>query len=70
MAIETVLYGKRAIVSNEKELQLRLRKQELVLAAAAMGDQPDESVFSEIVEKIIRINRKLASIGNSVQFLD
>ena len=70
MAIETVLYGKRAIVSNEKELRLRLRKQELVLAAAAMGDQPDESVFSEIVEKLIHINRKLASTGNSVQFLN
>lgn len=70
MAIETVLYGKRAIVRNEKELKMHLLKQELVLEAAAMRGQPIGPAINQIMGKIIRINRKIKSTGAHVQFLD
>jgi len=70
MTIETILYGKRALVRNEKELKMHLRKQELVAAATAMSDQPENPVFQNIVNKIIRVNRTIKARGAYVQFLD
>jgi hypothetical protein len=71
MTIETVLYGKRALVRNEKELKMHLRKQELVAAMASMRGQTISRVISDkIMGEIISINRKIERTGAYVQFLD
>ncbi len=70
MTIETVLYGKRAIVRNEEELKLFKRKEGLVAAAVTLRGQPDNPVFRDIMGKLIRLNRKIQSKGIFVQYLE
>jgi hypothetical protein len=72
MTIETILYGKRAIVRNEEELKLFKRKEGLVAAARTLRahNQPDSYVMRSVMGKIIRLNRKIESKGLFVQYLE
>lgn len=70
MTIETVLYGKRAIVRNEEELKLFKRKEGLVAAAVTLRGHPDNPLIRDIMGKIIRLNRKIESKGLFVQYLE
>lgn len=70
MAIETVLFGKRAVVKSVEDLKLFQRKQDLVAAATAMRAQPENPVFHDIMSKIIRINRTIRARGAFVQYME
>lgn len=70
MTIETVLFGKRALVQSVEHLKLFQRKQELVSAAVALRDQPENPVLRDIMGKIVRVNRTIQSRGAFVQYLE
>jgi hypothetical protein len=71
MTIETVLYGKRAIVRNEEELKLFKRKEILVAAARTLyAYQPGSPVLRDVMGKLSRLNRKIESKGFYVQYLE
>lgn len=69
MAIQTVLFGKPAIVPTPEFLTLMKRKEALVSSAAAFQRAGLQTEASKVVSKIVSINRKIAKTGLYVTYL-
>jgi DNA-directed RNA polymerase subunit H (RpoH/RPB5) len=77
MAIETVLFGKLALVPSVEFLKLMKRKEALIDEAIAIKNLGRSMSASEHIEatsklagKIIALNRKIAATGQYVTYLD
>lgn len=67
--IETVLYGRRALVPNEKLLKLAKTKEALVEEAKRFRAEGNLTGESETVCKIISLNRKIRRTGLFVEYI-
>ena len=69
MAIETVLFGKPATVPTPEFWALMKRKEALVSSAATFQRAGLQAEVSDVVAKIVAINRKIAKTGLYVTYL-
>lgn len=74
--IETVLFGKRALVPTAEFLKLMKTKEALVEEATAVQNAAKQmraaehlEAISKVVGKILRVNRKIAKSGQFVTYL-
>lgn len=67
--IETVLYGRRALVPTESFLKLMKTKEALVEEAKMFRAEGNLTGESETVCKILSLNRRIARTGLFVQYI-
>ena len=67
--IETVLYGRRVLVPNQKFLRMVKSKEALVEEAILFRKAGNFECEDEIVRKIISLNRRIRRTGLFVQYI-